>query len=123
MGTAAKKKRPMRSRRSGVKKLNLVKSNLSILKKLVALFVLVLLFNACTPVRIVETTSIDSTGKQIKVKTKYYQQTDGYSVQPDIHIITTTPLFYNRVPIIIPTYRVPVIRGYQRNSFGFRHRH
>jgi hypothetical protein len=34
MGTAAKKKRPMRSRRSGVKKLNLVKSNLAILSKL-----------------------------------------------------------------------------------------
>ena len=34
MGTAAKKKRPMRSRRSGVKKLTLVKSNLEILSKL-----------------------------------------------------------------------------------------
>lgn len=34
MGTAAKKKRPMRSRRSGVKKVTLVKSNLEILKNL-----------------------------------------------------------------------------------------
>jgi hypothetical protein len=34
MGTAAKKKRPMRSRKSGVKKLTLVKSNLGILSKL-----------------------------------------------------------------------------------------
>ena len=34
MGTAAKKKRPMRSRRSGVKKLTLVKKNLDILSKL-----------------------------------------------------------------------------------------
>ena len=33
MGTAPKKKRSMRSRRSGVKKLNLVKSNLEILNK------------------------------------------------------------------------------------------
>lgn len=33
MGTAPKKKRPMRSRRSGVKKLTLVKSNLEILNK------------------------------------------------------------------------------------------
>ncbi len=33
MGSAAKKKRPMRSRRSGVKKLTLVKSNLEILNK------------------------------------------------------------------------------------------
>ena len=34
MGTAAKKPRAMRSRRSGVKKLELVKKNLEILNKL-----------------------------------------------------------------------------------------
>jgi hypothetical protein len=34
MGTKAKKPRPMRSKKSGVKKLNLVKSNLAILSKL-----------------------------------------------------------------------------------------
>ena len=34
MGTAAKKPRAMRSRRSGVKKLQLVKANLEILNKL-----------------------------------------------------------------------------------------
>jgi hypothetical protein len=34
MGTAAKKKRPMRSKRSGVKKLEQVKKNLLILQKL-----------------------------------------------------------------------------------------
>jgi hypothetical protein len=34
MGTATKKKRPMRSRRSGVKKLTLVKKNLEVLSKL-----------------------------------------------------------------------------------------
>ena len=34
MGTAAKKKRPMRSRNSGVKKLALVKSNQEILNKI-----------------------------------------------------------------------------------------
>ena len=33
MGTAAKKPRAMRSRRSGVKSLNLVKKNLEILKR------------------------------------------------------------------------------------------
>jgi len=120
MGTAAKKKRPMRSRRSGVKKLNLVKSNLLLMKKLAVLFILVLLFTNCTPVKIVETTTIDSTGKPIKVKTKYYQQSEGYSVQPDIHVIAT-PLFYNRVPIIVPVYRAPIVRGY--SSYSFRHRH
>ena len=34
MGTAAKKKRPMRSRRSGVKKTELVKANQAILNKI-----------------------------------------------------------------------------------------
>lgn len=34
MGTAVKKKRPMRSKRSGVKKLEQVKKNLAILSKL-----------------------------------------------------------------------------------------
>ena len=34
MGTAASKPRAMRSRRSGIKKLELVKKNLEILKKL-----------------------------------------------------------------------------------------
>jgi hypothetical protein len=34
MGTAVKKKRPMRSRRSGVKKLDLVKANLTVLNKI-----------------------------------------------------------------------------------------
>lgn len=34
MGSAAKKPRPMRSRRSGVKKKQLVDANLAILKKL-----------------------------------------------------------------------------------------
>jgi hypothetical protein len=47
MGTAPKKKRAMRSRKSGVKKLELVKSNLEILKKL-SIFVLVVgLFTSC----------------------------------------------------------------------------
>jgi hypothetical protein len=34
MGTAAKKPRPMRSRRSGIKKMRLIKNNLEILKKI-----------------------------------------------------------------------------------------
>jgi hypothetical protein len=34
MGTAAKKKRPMRSRRSGIKKFELVKTNQAVLNKI-----------------------------------------------------------------------------------------
>lgn len=52
MGSAAKKKRPMRSRRSGIKKFELVKANLAILKKYTVLLVLVLIAS-CTPVRYV----------------------------------------------------------------------
>jgi len=34
MGTAAKKPRPMRSRRSGMKKIKLIKQNLEVLSKI-----------------------------------------------------------------------------------------
>jgi hypothetical protein len=50
MGSAAAKKRPMRSRRSGVKKLELVKANLTVLKKYALLLIIVLLAG-CVPVR------------------------------------------------------------------------
>jgi hypothetical protein len=53
MGSAAPKKRPMRSVRSGIKKLELVKANLAILKKLAALFIIVI-FASCVPVRYVD---------------------------------------------------------------------
>ena len=44
MANTKPKKRAMRSRRSGVKKLELVKANISILSKLTALFAIILLF-------------------------------------------------------------------------------
>jgi hypothetical protein len=50
MGSAAPKKRPMRSIRSGIKKLELVKANLAVLKKLVAL-VIIIMFTSCISVR------------------------------------------------------------------------
>jgi len=91
------------------------------MKKIISICVLfILLLNSCTPIRVVETITTDSTGKSIKTKTKYYQQTDGYSVQPDIHVVAT-PLFYNRVPIYVPVYRAPIVRGY--NSYGIKYRH
>jgi hypothetical protein len=66
MGTAAKKKRPMRSRRSGVKKLELVKANLSTLKKLAALFIIVL-FAACTPAQYVYVDPQDSVVRKQRI--------------------------------------------------------
>jgi hypothetical protein len=53
MANAKPKKRAMRSRRSGVKKLELVKANLSILSKLTALFIIIML-TSCVPVRYVD---------------------------------------------------------------------
>ena len=101
---------------------NLVKLALYLGGALIVALIMGSLLQGCTPVRVIETITTDSTGKSIKTKTKYYQQTDGYSVQPDIHVITT-PLFYNRieVPIMVPIYRTPIIRGY--SSYGVRHRH
>jgi hypothetical protein len=47
MGTAAKKPKAQRSKRSGVKKLKLVQSNLSILKKLGAFVLILGLLSSC----------------------------------------------------------------------------
>ena len=118
MGTAAPKKRPMRSRRSGVKKLNLVKSNLLILKKLAALLILVFLFACEAPYKIVETTTPDSTGKQIRTINKYYDNSP--TVIPHTSINLTSDLwFYNRYnfyngysyPLVIqvPVYRQQIV--------------
>jgi hypothetical protein len=51
MGSAAPKKRPMRSIRSGIKKLELVKANLNVLKKIAAIVVLIGLFSSCVTVK------------------------------------------------------------------------
>ena len=106
------------------------------MKKIISICTVFILFlwlamfiASCTPVRVVETYTTDSTGKSVRTKVKYYEQTDRYSIQPDIHI-TTVPFFYNRTPIFIPTYRAPlyvptyrapITRGY--GTYGLRHRH
>lgn len=53
MANAKPKKRAMRSVRSGVKKLELVRANLSILSKLTALFIIIML-TSCVPIRYVD---------------------------------------------------------------------
>jgi hypothetical protein len=91
MGSAAPKKRPMRSRRSGIKKLELVKANLSILKKLAAILILIL-FVGCEPVRYVNVHSHHN----------YYQR----------HRINTytAPIWIPGRGPILRTYTVPVPR-------------
>ena len=61
MANAAPKKRAMRSRRSGVKKAELVKANLEVLKKLGFFTLFVIMFNSCVPVRYVYINPKDST--------------------------------------------------------------
>ena len=120
MGSAAPKKRPMRSRRSGVKKLELVKANLSILKKLAALFIVILFVGCDAPYHIVETITTDSTGKQVHIVQKYYD--NGTTVVPQASVnVVTTPLFY---PYISPRVIVPIGPVYHyvpRYSYRGRH--
>jgi hypothetical protein len=87
------------------------------------LFALSLFLVACTPVRVIETTTTDSTGKQIKVKTKYYQQTDGVSVEPSVQVIATPVFGYPYyTPYLLPRVVVPVrIGGGYRGGFRGRH--
>jgi hypothetical protein len=94
MANAKPKKRAMRSRRSGVKKLELVKANLSILSKLTALFIITL-FATCTPVRYVYVDPKDSTIHKQRV------------IYNDIYL--STPLYFDYYrPYYIPVPKIVV---------------
>lgn len=109
MGTAAKKKRPMRSRRSGVKKFELVKANLAILQKLAALFIIIL-FAACTPVQYVYVSPQDSTVHKQRVIYEdvylhtpfYFYQYRPYYYSPRITVPVNPSIYYNRAPHYTP---------------------
>jgi hypothetical protein len=116
MGTASSKKKAMRSIRSGIKKLELVKANLAVLKKLILLFIIILIIGCEAPSHIIETTTTDSTGKQVHTIIKYYSSL----VIPQASInIASTPWLYNgynfyngyNYPYFItaPVYRQQVI--------------
>jgi hypothetical protein len=113
MGSAAPKKRPMRSIRSGIKKLELVKANLAVLKKIAMLIIVIFIVSCNTPYHIVETITTDSTGKQVHTIQKYYS--DGTSMTPQASFnITSTPFFYHSYPIVVPQQYIPytIIRGH-----------
>ena len=101
----------------------LVKLGLFLAGAIIVALILGTLLQSCTPVRVVETTTTDSTGKQIKVKTRYYQQTDGVSVEPSVHVITTPVFGYPYyTPYLLPRVVVPVrIGGGYRGGFRGRH--
>ena len=107
MGSAAPKKRPMRSIRSGIKKLELVKANLAVLKKLAILFIFV--FISCEPVRYVMIDPKDTT-KLVEIRRRIIYQDQYYG---DYNYINT-PLYFNyyrmpTIPLQPSYYRAPVI--------------
>ena len=115
--------KPKRSRRSGLKKMKLIKDNLAVLKKLAALF-LIIVFAACTPVRYVMVDPKDST-KLVEIRKRI--------MYDDYYTPALSPLYnnywwwYNSRPIIIQRQPIIVpqrpqqpsapIRGY-RPGFG-----
>ena len=98
MANAHNNFKPRRSRRSGRKKMKLIKSNLEIMKKYLALLLLVFI-TSCTTVKYVYVDPKDSVVRRQRV------------IHDDVYL--QTPLFYNyplyRYPIIIhqPPIRVP----------------
>ena len=134
MGTAAPKKRPMRSRRSGVKKLELVKANLNVLKKLAALFLIMFFVGCIEPYHIVETITTDSTGKQVHTINKFYNNTTTVAPQASVNVVThpywdnfygasyyyTAP-FYNYNSRIVITPRIVVPNNPSHFYRGGRH--
>ena len=121
MGSAAPKKRPMRSIRSGIKKLELVKANLAVLKKLAALFIIVMFAACVAPVKVIETTTTDSTGKTVKTVQKIYGPNYSYAPQASFNVISS-PLMWNH-PYYVPQPRVIVpINPHYAPSRTFRGR-
>jgi hypothetical protein len=101
-------------------KLNNMKKIITICVSFILFLWLVMFMSSCTPVRVIETTTTDSTGKQIKIKTKYYQQSEGYSVPQASVNVVTTPVIYGGLyyPFIAPRIIVPVgPRVYYRPSY------
>lgn len=109
--------KPRRSRRSGRKKLKLVKLNLAIMKKLALILILGVLVSCSSPIKIVETYTTDSTGKTVKRIEKIYDRTPSNHFVPNASLnVLTSPLWYDpwfyrpyySPRIIIPSPRVTV---------------
>jgi hypothetical protein len=79
------------------------------------LLVALLFLAACdTPYKIIETTTTDSTGKQLTIKTKYYQQSDGTYVH-----VSTYPVYGGG--LLYPYYRPTIVVPY-RPIYHYRRR-
>ena len=89
------------------------------MKKIISICVLfILLLNSCTPVRVIETVTTDSTGKQIRTIDKYYDNSPTVVPHTSVNLISDS-WFYNRYnfynghnyPFVIqvPVYRQQIV--------------
>ena len=102
--------KPRRSKRSGVKKLKLVKANLEVLKKYLAILIITLFVSSCTTVKYVMIDPKDST-KLVEVRKQVIY--DNYYT-PTFPLLFSSYWWYNSRPIIIQ--RQPIVvpqRPYQ----------
>jgi len=79
-----------------------MKTIVSICVGVLLFLLLTIVMYSCTPTKVVETVITDSTGKQVKVRTKYYDQspTTVDLITPPIYRIPYYPL--NRPIIVYP---------------------
>jgi hypothetical protein len=108
MANSAPKPRPMRSKKSGKKKAKLINVNNDIIKKLLALALLIFIFGCTAPYKIIETYTTDSTGKTVKTVQKIYPNRDSVVVNHTYNDISLYPYpwnyyhpYYHLRPVII----------------------
>ena len=77
------------------------------MKKILALLIVVAFTSCIIPIKVIETTTTDSTGKAVKTVQKIYGSNNSYAPQASFNIISS-PLFhpYYR-PVVIPRYLGP----------------
>lgn len=101
--------KPRRSRRSGVKKMKLIKTNLAILKKYLAVLFILIFVSSCTTIKYVIVDPKDTT-KLVEVRKRIIH--DDYIVPP------SSLYYYNNWWFNRPYYYSPRIIYTPRPSFG-----
>ena len=77
------------------------------MKKILGLFLIVLLFSCTTPYQITETITKDSTGKEIRVITKTYNNQIDFTPSASLNVINSP--FWFGTPFYYPNYYSPRI--------------
>lgn len=116
--------KPKRSKKAGKKSIKLITNNHSIIKKLLALFVIILFIGCDTPYKVIETYSTDSTGKTVKTVQKLYS--DNIQTPPASINVVSSPFWYNPWyygPAYYPGRIVVPVRPLCRYNQPIPHRH